>query len=398
MFSMIRDEIADKIVTDQDILTRYFYKYRLTIKTNKNKRLLFLLVTDLTNDSRIVGEELELFAEMFQETFKLEDLSENFLKKHFNTILPVIERLYLTLGPKVSILGFSGVGKTSLTKLIENEIVPDDHVPTIWAEVDEFQDDHNGFLRIWDYAGQEKFRSMWEKFLDGSDMVFIVTDSTEKNVLQSVKLLDFIKQKCPNAAICVIANKQDLPEALPLPDIVEKFGGIDIYPMVAKDRQNREYILTIFAKTLNMAREFLESPIQAFGKLASLRKKQQERKERLTATGSSLNASTLEYWVLKHQTTINWIFQKAFLLYGNGPWHIQKLWLEGLDDFPRTPDFDDLWFTLANSRYGTVKKDAIIFNDLAKTLWELLNSPDFGKLKMDFKKTENIIEKSIQTI
>ena len=113
---------------------------------------------------------------------------------------------------KVSIIGHPAVGKTTILKLLsQNTSDIQKYLPTQGFDLKSIRF-ANYRLNIWDFGGQKAYLMAYLKdYLMGSDLVFVVTDSTPRNVLTSKELIDFsnniIGSDCP---IIAIANKQDL--------------------------------------------------------------------------------------------------------------------------------------------------------------------------------------------
>ncbi|TXT57962.1 MAG: Small GTP-binding domain protein, Rab-/Arf-domain signature [Promethearchaeota archaeon] len=115
---------------------------------------------------------------------------------------------------KVSIIGFPAVGKTTMTKLLAQKEVTKKYVPTAGFDLKTVQFGSYR-LKIWDFGGQKNYLKKYLKnFIVGSDLIFIMTDSTPRNVLSSRELIDhareIMEEDCP---IIAIANKQDLCKA-----------------------------------------------------------------------------------------------------------------------------------------------------------------------------------------
>ncbi len=112
---------------------------------------------------------------------------------------------------KVSIIGFPAVGKTTMVKMLTEKEIIKKYIPTAGFDLRSVK--FGGFnLKVWDFGGQTQYlRTYMKDFIVGSDLIFIVTDSTPKNVLNSRQLIDEAKDlmidDCP---IIAIANKQDL--------------------------------------------------------------------------------------------------------------------------------------------------------------------------------------------
>ncbi len=112
---------------------------------------------------------------------------------------------------KVSIIGFPAVGKTTMTKLLAQKEVTKKYIPTAGFDLKTVKFGSYK-LKIWDFGGQKNYLKKYLKnFIVGSDLIFIMTDSTPRNVLSSRELIDHAREimedDCP---IIAIANKQDL--------------------------------------------------------------------------------------------------------------------------------------------------------------------------------------------
>lgn len=124
-------------------------------------------------------------------------------------------------------VGLDGAGKTSiLFKLSLGEVVATQ--PTVGSNI-ETVSYQNILFNVWDLAGQETFRLMWEDYF-GTDTnaIILVIDSSDRDRLPKVKFeLDKIlaMEKLSNAVILLFANKQDLPDVMTPLEIVQ---GLDL--------------------------------------------------------------------------------------------------------------------------------------------------------------------------
>ena len=229
-----------------------YYKYRISYITEKDKELMFLFVTGLTDNFDNIKKELIKCKKEFLNLFE-DILQHKFDAKTFEVFDPTIDSIHRNLRPKISLVGFSGVGKTTTTRLIKAEEIPMEHIPTITGDIATIKIGKLHF-HLWDFAGQEQFSYLWNNFIKGSDAVLIITDSTLENVEKSKFFLELIKEQAPQAHTSVIGNKQDLEDAMK-PEQIEKILGLKTYSMVAKDSGNRNKMITIIADILEMSAE-----------------------------------------------------------------------------------------------------------------------------------------------
>ena len=99
-------------------------------------------------------------------------------------------------------------------------------VPTIGFNVETVEYKNISFT-VWDIGGQTKIRPLWRHYFEGVDALIYVVDSSDcermteaANELHSV--LEAIELQ--NCKVLVMANKQDMPGALPTSEVGNKLN------------------------------------------------------------------------------------------------------------------------------------------------------------------------------
>ena len=117
---------------------------------------------------------------------------------------------------KLTILGYWGVGKTSMTNVFMDKKIPSMYIPTIGSNIirKEFKL-KNEYIRvnIWDIGGQRSFNPLNPVFFSNIDAAFLVFDLTNpKETLLELKqtYLENLRNKSPECIIFLIGNKSDL--------------------------------------------------------------------------------------------------------------------------------------------------------------------------------------------
>lgn len=158
---------------------------------------------------------------------------------------------------KVSFLGAPSVGKSTLIKLLSGEVPPLDYKPTIGLDFGNLQfGEHE--VKLWDIGGQAAFQPFWNQYLNGSYLVFVVTDSTPQNVLQTKQLVEWVNRTQKNARVVAIANKQDMDGHFSAKR-VENVLHVPTYGITAINPRQKEKMYYILIKELLNATEMGEN-------------------------------------------------------------------------------------------------------------------------------------------
>ena len=125
---------------------------------------------------------------------------------------------------KILLLGIQNAGKTTiLYRLSLGQLVKT--TPTIGSNVEELIYENVKF-QAWDLGGQESTRSLWDVYYMNTDGVIYVIDSQDENNYEESKNIfhKVIKNSAlKNSTILIYANKQDLPGAKTIEQIIKDY-------------------------------------------------------------------------------------------------------------------------------------------------------------------------------
>mmetsp|Transcript_102558 Transcript_102558/g.142957 ORF Transcript_102558/g.142957 Transcript_102558/m.142957 type:complete len:181 (+) Transcript_102558:92-634(+) len=122
---------------------------------------------------------------------------------------------------RILMLGLDAAGKTTiLYRLKLSEVVTT--IPTVGFNV-ETVEYRNINLTIWDVGGQDKIRRLWRHYYQGTDGLIFVVDSSDRDRINDARdeLHHMLGEpEMEKAALLVLANKQDLPNAMSASDVM----------------------------------------------------------------------------------------------------------------------------------------------------------------------------------
>lgn len=139
------------------------------------------------------------------------------------TISKIWQKYLKNKESRIIMIGLDAAGKTTiLYKLKLGEVV--ETIPTIGFNVEQIEY-HNVSLTVWDCGWQRTCRPLWRVYFKNARGLIFVVDSHDRDRINDARielqsLLD--EEQLMNVEILILANKQDLPNAMNTDEIINK--------------------------------------------------------------------------------------------------------------------------------------------------------------------------------
>ncbi|KZT12120.1 P-loop containing nucleoside triphosphate hydrolase protein [Laetiporus sulphureus 93-53] len=130
----------------------------------------------------------------------------------FSSFLQWLSGLFFSSTAEIAVVGLQASGKTSFVNVIGSGQWSEEVVPTIAFNFRKVRKG-NVTLKIWDVAGQPRYRSIWERYCNGVDAIVFVVDSADKEKFDIVRfeLHQLLAQPTlTGVPLLVLGNKNDL--------------------------------------------------------------------------------------------------------------------------------------------------------------------------------------------
>mmetsp|Transcript_43715 Transcript_43715/g.68151 ORF Transcript_43715/g.68151 Transcript_43715/m.68151 type:complete len:183 (+) Transcript_43715:62-610(+) len=126
---------------------------------------------------------------------------------------------------RILMLGLDAAGKTTvLYRLKLGEVLTT--VPTVGFNVETVEYKNISF-NVWDVGGQDKIRKLWRYYYENTQGLIFVVDSNDRDRIEDAReeLMKILSEdEMRDAAVLVLANKQDLPHSMTAAEVSDKLG------------------------------------------------------------------------------------------------------------------------------------------------------------------------------
>jgi len=174
------------------------------------------------------------------------------LSRLFDSVVNWFRSLFWKQEMELTLVGLQNSGKTTLVNVLASGQFNEDMLPTVGFNMKKITKG-NVTIKLWDIGGQPRFRSMWERYCRGVNAILFVVDAADVEKFEEAALqLHELLSKPPLSTIplLVLGNKNDLPEAIGVDEIVEKLNLKSIterevccYSISAKNQVNIDITL-----------------------------------------------------------------------------------------------------------------------------------------------------------
>ncbi|KAF9433687.1 ADP-ribosylation factor-like protein 8B [Entomortierella beljakovae] len=175
----------------------------------------------------------------------------------FESFLNWLRGLFFKTEMELTLVGLQNSGKTTLVNVIASGQFSEDMIPTVGFNMRKVTKG-NVTMKLWDIGGQPRFRSMWERYCRGVNAIVFVIDAADHDKLDAARtelrnLLD--KPQLANIPVLVLGNKNDLPGALDVDQIIDSMNlkqianrEVSCYSISAKNQVNIDITLQWLTK------------------------------------------------------------------------------------------------------------------------------------------------------
>merc|ERR1712241_403055 len=142
-----------------------------------------------------------------------------------------LQKMMGSVDKRILMVGLDAAGKTTiLYKLKLSEVVTT--IPTIGFNVETVEYKNINFT-VWDVGGQDKIRPLWRHYYQGTQGIIFVVDSNDRERIDDSSSDSSAKEELHrmlaedelrDAALLVLANKQDLPNAMSVNEVTERLS------------------------------------------------------------------------------------------------------------------------------------------------------------------------------
>jgi len=238
-----------------EIKSLNFRNFNIIYSYDDEKYCIFILLADINDPEEEIREKLELMKNEFIKRYKNDLIYwDSDIAKFEEFDEYIEEKIYIP--PKIILVGEEGVGKTKIMDLFPGELIIelDDDMNEIIQKTIRLSNSTNFkefIIREIDLENLVYNSKLYQKTLDSTDIICLVTNSGATNLTSTKSLYSLLKPRVKKGQIYVIANFQDMRNISFEPDKIEELFGEKTYGFSAIIPEARENIYSIINEMLN---------------------------------------------------------------------------------------------------------------------------------------------------
>ncbi|KAI6028082.1 hypothetical protein PISMIDRAFT_416278 [Pisolithus microcarpus 441] len=170
----------------------------------------------------------------------------------WSSVVAWLSSILFSKAAEVAVVGLQASGKTSFVNVISSGQWSEDVVPTVAFNYRKVRKGAVTF-KIWDVAGQPKFRSMWERYCHGMDAIVFIVDSADHDKFDTARfeLHQLLSQPgLTGVPLLVLGNKNDISTHASVKDLIRELElnkiqnrPVSCYSCSMKSRHNLDIVL-----------------------------------------------------------------------------------------------------------------------------------------------------------
>lgn len=153
---------------------------------------------------------------------------------------------------EVTLVGLQYSGKTTFVNVIGGGMFSQDMIPTVGFNMKKINKG-SVTIKMWDIGGQPRFRSMWERYCRGVDVIVFMIDAADHEKMEAAKteLHALVSQpQLQGTPVMVLGNKRDIVGSLNEHELVQRMDLSSIkdreiccYSISCKEKNNIDVAL-----------------------------------------------------------------------------------------------------------------------------------------------------------
>eukprot|EP01025_Chloroclados_australasicus_P026371 TRINITY_DN2618_c0_g1_i1.p2 TRINITY_DN2618_c0_g1~~TRINITY_DN2618_c0_g1_i1.p2 ORF type:complete len:186 (-),score=28.53 TRINITY_DN2618_c0_g1_i1:542-1099(-) len=170
----------------------------------------------------------------------------------WSQLMDWLRSLFFKKEMEITLIGLQNAGKTTFVEVISGGAFHQEMSPTVGFNMRKVTKGRVT-IKLWDIGGQQRFRSMWERYCRAVQAIVFMVDAGDHDKLdQASKELNqlLVKPSLAGIPLLVLGNKNDLPGSLETQELKDRMQLMDVknrevavYSISCKNQSNLDKVL-----------------------------------------------------------------------------------------------------------------------------------------------------------